>query len=145
MASDPLKGARELDRKLAELGAVAGSKVMRQALRAAMKPVLEEARAAAPEGDELHRTYRGRLVAPGFAKRSLRLVVRRPGKDGTFRVVLGVRAEAFYALQFIELGFRNEPARPWLVPTFEREQGNALARFKDELSKRIEKAARAKR
>lgn len=139
-----VKGLRELDAKLAALGVAAGEKVMRQALRAAMRPVLEAAKTAAPEGTELHRTYRGRLVAPGFGKRSVRLVIAKPGRDGKFRAALGVRREAFYMLQFVELGTSKMAAQPWLTPAFEAEVPATTERMAAELKKRIERAAKAR-
>jgi len=140
-----LKGAKELDAKLAALGATAGEKVMRAALRAAMKPTLEKVKAAAPEGDRAHRTYKGRLVSPGFAKRSLRLVVPKMRDGKKFRIVLGVRAEAFYAVQFWEFGVRGRPPQPWLTPAFEADKENVIARFKEQLAQRIERVAKGQK
>lgn len=139
-----VKGLRELDAKLAALGAAVGGKVMQQALRAAMRPVLNDARAAAPEGTELHRTYRGRLVAPGFGKRSVRLVVTKPKRGGTFRAALGVRREAFYMTQFVELGTSKMAAKPWLRPVFEAQVAATTDRLASELKARIERAAKGR-
>lgn len=139
----PVTGLKELNRKLEELGKLAEVKIMRAAMRAAMKPALEAARAAAPEGDRWHKTYTKRPVGPGFTKRSVRLVTVKPRSPGKFRMIIGVRAEAFYALQFIELGTSRIPRKPWLEPSFEQSQGAVKDALGEELKKRIEKIAKA--
>lgn len=140
-----LKGAADLDRKLAALGNVAASKVMRGAMRAAMNEAKKEAEGSVPVGTVTHRTYRGRLVAPGFAKRNLRVVVVRDKSGAPLRALLGVRREAFYAVQFLELGTSKMPANPWLVPAFERAQPAVTGKLIDGLRERIERAAKGRK
>lgn len=48
MATVTVRGLKELEAKLIQLGQVAGQKVMRQALFAATKPIMEQARTNAP-------------------------------------------------------------------------------------------------
>lgn len=135
-----LEGVAELNRKLSELAdPKENGRVLRASVAAALRQVQKDARASAPVGTVAHKTYKGRLVAPGFASRSLRVVTRI--KDGTATGRLGVRAEAFYALQFIELGTAKIPRAPWLVPAFERQQDAALQAIGDTMRKRINKIA----
>lgn len=145
-----LKGAAELDRKLAELGAVAGERVMNGAMRAALRVVKTEAEAAAKglnESGRAHRTYKGRLVAPGFASRSLRVVMVRQKATNRFRAVLGVRREAFYAVQFLEVGVesRGIPRGLWLTGAYTRTQEGAQKKLVDNLRARIERAAKGRK
>ncbi len=136
-----LQGVAELNRKLSELAdPKENGRVLRAAAGAAMRQVMKVARASAPVGKEPHKTYKGRLVAPGFASRSLRVVTSL--REGTATAKLGVRAEAFYALQFIELGTSKIPRTPWLVPAFEQQQDPALKALGDTMRKRIDKIAR---
>lgn len=137
-----LEGAQTLDRRLAALGAAGGKKVLMGALRAAMKIALDEAKVRLPIGSVEHKTYKGRLVSPGFAQRSLRIIVVANAKEGVY-AKLGVRWEAFYAVQFIELGTAKMPARPWLVPSFLSTKEAQLARLSAELEARIKKAAQS--
>lgn len=129
MASE-LKGVAELTKKLRELGHLDDGKALRAGVRAAGRVVVNKAKALIPEGIDAHKTYKGRLVAPGFARRSIRsiTVVSKDKQQAT--AVTGVRAEAFYASQFVELGTAKMAKRPWLRPAFhgsKPEQEKALA------------------
>jgi hypothetical protein len=138
-----IKGLAELDRRLAALGGALGQKVLRNATRAAMTPVLKAARAAAPKGTEAHRTYQGRLVAPGFAARNLRVITYRNRQTGKVGALLGVRREAFYALQFWVYGAYGRKRKDWLTPVFEAHESEMLQRLQTEAAKRIDKAAKS--
>lgn len=136
-----LEGVAELNRKLNLLAdPKENTKVLRQSAGAAMRVVQKEAKARVPQGSVAHKTYKGRLVAPGFASRSLRVVTS--ARDGVVTARLGVRAEAFYALQFIELGTSKIPRAPWLVPSFESKQHELLGALADAMRVRIEKIAK---
>lgn len=137
-----LKGAAELDRQLQELGAVGAVKVMRPAVREALKPALTKAQSTVPVGSVPHRTYKGRLVAPGYASRSLRIAVSVLRDRSAVIGRLGVLKEAFYAVQFIELGTAKIPRRPWLRPAFEATISQQLETLSRALKKRIDKIAR---
>lgn len=137
-----LEGVADLTKKLQELADPNETlKVLRSAVGAAMRKVQKDARARVPIGTVAHKTYKGRLVAPGFASRSLRVVTGADKGTGTATARLGVRAEAFYALQFIELGTSKIPRTPWLVPAFEASQESALQEIGAQMRKRIEKIA----
>jgi HK97 gp10 family phage protein len=99
---------------------------MKTEVRGAMQEVKKTAAGLIPEGIDPHVTYKGRVVTPGFAKRSLRVVARLDKKRGAAYALLGVRAEAFYAIQFVELGTSKMAAQPWLLPAFEQSTDNAV-------------------
>jgi HK97 gp10 family phage protein len=139
-----LIGVRELSKKLDELTLKVRGQVLRRAANAAVKPVLDAARGLIPVNkiQELHKTYKGRLVAPGFAQRSIaaKVSLSRDGRAVFAR--MGVRREAFYAVNFVELGTSKMAAQPWLRPAFERTRSQALARFAEVLKAQIDKVTR---
>ncbi len=135
-----LEGVAECERKLLALGSVASVPILRRAARAGIKPAFQRAQATIPVGTEPHRTYKGRLVAPGFSKRSLRVVTRASADGRRVSAAIGVRKEAFYAVLFGELGTSKNPARPWLRPAMSTTQDAQLAAFADTLKKQVAKA-----
>lgn len=142
MASN-ISGVDELTKKLSELTNAKGMGLaLRSASASGMRKVMNAAKSGVPVGTVEHRTYKGRLVAPGFAARSLRIHSYASPDGQKAGAILGVKSEAFYALQFIELGTSKMAARPWLRPAFQAQQQAALAQFVVMLRKRVEKAAK---
>lgn len=139
-----LEGARELDAKLQELGKSVRGRALRKAVTEAMKPARQAALARVPQGSAMHRTYKGRLVAPGFTSRNVLIAssLDRTKERATAR--LGVAPEAFYALQFIERGTFKDKPQPWLAPSFESSRGAVETDLTDTLRAQILKAARRK-
>lgn len=137
-----IKGLRELGRKLDELPKKASGSILKKAVRYAAKPVIVDAKQRIPQGVDAHRTYKGRLVAPGFAKRGIRMAVKgsRDGKKAVARI--GVRREAFYAINFVELGTSKQPAQPWLRPALESTKDQQVSRLAEKLKMEIDKVAR---
>lgn len=144
--SSRVEGVDELTKRLAALTDPKGmARALRSASAAGMRIAQTQAKGRVPVGSRAHRTYRGRLVTPGFAQRSLR-VVTYANKEGTKAgALLGVKAEAFYALQFIELGTAARAATPWLEPSFASVKDAVLQRFKEQLKKRVDAAAKGSR
>ena len=140
MSDRHLAGLKELSLKLNQLGTELAAKTLRQATMNAATPVVREARLRIPVGDIEHRTYKGNLVAPGFGQRS----IRKSSKiiDGRAVVSIGVRREAFYATQFVELGTQKMDATPWLVPAFENQRDEVERRLADQLRTKIAKLTR---
>jgi HK97 gp10 family phage protein len=141
----PLEGVAELDRLLALLPQAVQPKVLRKAVRAGIRPAEKRAKATVPVGTVAHRTRKGRLVPPGFAKRSIRVVTKADRTGQKVSAALGVRRDAFYAVQFVERGTSRHPARPWLRRAFDETveaQQKALA---DKLRAEILKFARGAR
>jgi len=143
-SSSNVEGLDQLNKQLNELGKQLAAKALRSALMSATLPTVKEAKVRAPVGTLPHKTYKGRVVAPGFLSRSLGRK-SRVNKDGTgASVSIGVRNEAFYGVQFLELGTSKIPKRPWLVPAYEATYKQGLEIFKAELRKRIDRAAAAR-
>lgn len=140
----PLIGVAQLDKQLAGLSTAASGRALRAAVRAAGAVVRKEARGRIPVGDDPHRTYKKRLVAPGFAKRNLQIKVSLSKNKQRATAKVGVRSEAFYAVQFVELGVasRGIPARPWLVPAFNATKGAQQQALAEKLRAAILKEVR---
>lgn len=146
MPSD-IDGFKQLSRQLRELGAAPAGKVVRRAALSAMLPALREAQSRAPVGQPPYegkdpypvRTYKGRLRTPGFAKRNVsRKAVLHD--EGGVSVMLGVKPEAFYAIQFHEFGTSSIPRNPWLEPAFRASLPAVNARFRARLKQILDKA-----
>lgn len=101
---------------------------LKSAVRSGMAEPLKKARQLIPVGVDAHQTIKGRTVAPGFARRSIRVISKIDRKSGGQRAyaLLGVRKEAFYAVQFVELGTSKMPAQPWLRPAFAASKDPAI-------------------
>lgn len=136
-----VEGARELQSKIMELGKLEGGKVLRAATLMATTPVRAQARKNIPVGVDAHRTYKGRLVAPGFAKRNIARKAYLSYDKSTARALVGVNAEAFYALQFVELGTSKQQKQPWLEPAFRATQHEQIDKFGDAVRAKILKIA----
>jgi HK97 gp10 family phage protein len=149
-----ISGHRELFQKLNLMARAPAGAALRKAAMAAMLPAQKAAQAAAPVGAPPYdyggrkvdpypkRTYKGRLTVPGYARRN---VIRRAflGKDKDYvKVSLGVRKEAFYAVQFIELGTSRIPKRPWLEPAFRSMIPAVDKVLQDRLRELIDQAAK---
>lgn len=157
MASE-LLGVPELTEVLRALGKLDDGRIIRSATRAAGNKALAAARAAAPErttdaGGVMRRTYKGREVGPGFGKRSVKQVVILSKDKQLAAALIGVAPEAFYMVNFVEVGNSFQAPRPWLVPAFEasrsealksmsRSMASALRRIIKQKSKKPKKAVR---
>jgi HK97 gp10 family phage protein len=139
-----LEGVAELMSKLDALGRLEDGKTLRAAGRRAGRVIVDRARALIPKGTVAHRTYKGRLVAPGFASRSIRYVATVSKDKQKVTVLVGVRAEAFYAVQFVELGTSKMGKQPWLRPAFQSTIDQQQSAIADHLRATIEKIAKGK-
>lgn len=92
----------KLSRKLDAVGDKLGRKEVGQAMRDATKFFVAEMKSEIPVGKKWHKTYKGLIVPPGFAKRSIRRFTRRT--DEGVALDFGVAPQAFYAINFIDLG-----------------------------------------
>lgn len=149
MADDVARGYQEISRKLKQLKGAAGPRLVRKAASQSMRPAKKAAEAAAPVGNPPYngkdpyptRTYKGRLKTPGFARRNV-AIKSKTFRDGTVLAMLGVRPEAFYAVQFIELGTSAIPKRPWLEPAFRSSINEVDSLFRQKLKDLLDKAAK---
>lgn len=141
-----MEGVKELMAQFNALQAEAKLKVLRAAARKAGNLIAKEAKNRIPVGSIAHKTYRGVLVAPGFAKRSIVVKTYIDKRRGTVGAVVGVRAQAFYAVQFVELerGKSSAKGRPWLVPAFEATSEAQQDAFRQEMLRVINKIRKKK-
>lgn len=152
-----ISGYKELSAQLSNMGAAAGGQALKSAAFAAMKPALEAAQAAAPEANPPYgpyatrttpldpypkKTYKGRRVAPGFARRSVWIKAVLARARDFVKVSLGVGREAFYAVQFLELGTSKIPKSPWLEPSFRGAIAQVDSRLQEALRHLIDRAAK---
>lgn len=137
-----LEGLNELSKQLSKLGSAAGGKALRSAAMRSTLPVVKTAKARAPIGGFPHFTHKGRLVGPGFLRRSVARKSRLSPDKRTATVLIGVRPEAFYGVQFLELGTSKIRKQPWLTDALESQQNTVVSLLSDILKKNIEKAAK---
>ncbi len=140
-------GLKVLQKQLSQLGPKTGGNALRTSARNAMRRALLRAEAAAPRRQDTapKKTYKGRIVGPGFASRNIRIKARLSRDRRTVSVLLGPIREAFYATQFVEVGkskTHQQPPRPWLEPAFDASQRSVIDEFADQLRKRITAAVK---
>ena len=146
-----------MSNQLQAMGAAVGGQALKSGAFAAMKPALQAAQAAAPEANPPYgpyatrstpldpypkKTYKGRRVAPGFTRRSVAIRAFLARTRDFVKVSLGVRREAFYAVQFLELGTSKIPKRPWLEPAFRGAVAAVDAALQSRLKALIDRAAK---
>lgn len=143
-----LEGFKELNSQLAALGAGVGGKVLRRSVAASLTPIAKDARNRAKTlsvTQRPHRTYLGRLVAPGFLARSIRRSSVLSKDKKRAEAYVGVAPEAFYGLQFVELGYtpwtsrKKVPARKWMRSAFDAKINESLELLKQKMSENIDK------
>lgn len=138
MADSRLEGVADLTAQLTELGVKLAARELRGIIGDALKEAEHLARANIPQGEEPHRTYKGRLVSGGFAISTLHIETRLDKRTGSAIATLGVAREAFYATAFVELGTAHMPARPWLRPAFEQSEDAMLKAIGTQMKTRID-------
>lgn len=137
-----LTGVKELTGKINEIGVKFAAKELRGTVNDALEEAEHIARARIPVGTEPHKTYKGRLVSPGFALATLHRESFVNRAKGTAVALLGVAREAFYAIVFKEFGTSKMDATPWLIPSFEQSKDPMLRRLAGSLRERVERIAK---
>lgn len=118
--------------------------IMREIVKAGIKPAFNVALATMPVGSVPHKTYKGRMVQPGFAKTTLHVAThQRPDKQAVL-ASLGVAGEAYYEVQFIELGTSKMAAHPWLRPAMFGTGDAQLQILVQKFRERVEKVTAVK-
>jgi len=133
-------GVGDLLQKFESLKTNVARGALRTATRKAAKIVAAEAESRAPQGTELHKTYKGRVVAPGFLSRNVKVKMWYDTARAAVGASIGVAKEAFYGTQFLEIGTSKIPKRPWLVPSLEAKRAEAERNFVVELRAAIDRA-----
>lgn len=136
----------DLTAKLSAMGKLEDGKALRTAVKAGIRPVFTQAKANIPKSSQFVKTYKGRLVGPGFASRNIRTISQLKPAEGIARASVGVRAEAYYAVNFVQQGKgpHNPRAQPWLTDAAEQTLSQQDAAVAASLQKSIDKAAKSK-
>jgi len=137
-----LEGVAELTAQLQSLGKLGDGKALRSAVRNGIKPAFERAVQLIPRGTEAHRTYRGLLVAPGFAETQVRRATTLNGDKNIASAVLGVTKEAFYAVNFVDIGTRYQQAQPWLRRALSETRDQCEEKLRASLSASVDRAVK---
>lgn len=146
-----LQGVDELIRKLRKMGPQKQvATVLRAAVTAGMRTPREDAAmglasmTSRQQAPKPHKTYKGNVVQPGFAASQVRIATFVSRDKQAAKAVVGPTAEAFYAVQWVELGVPayGIPPRPWLVPALEDNKDYSVRVIAQHLRKRIEELAR---
>lgn len=143
-ARSTLEGVAALTRQLNALTSLEEGRALRSAVRAGMKPALEQAKATAPVGSEPHRLANGLLVAPGYARSTLRIVTTINKAKNIASAIMSTRKLAKYEALFIETGTRKMPAQPWLRRSLLEKRDACEEAFSASIAKSVEKAAKTK-
>jgi HK97 gp10 family phage protein len=129
-----LEGFKELEQKLGEKPQQYSLRVIREKLRKAVQPWIDEIRLGAARGD----------YATGFMASQVDSVVSEHQDRGAAMVgltkQLNPRGDATAAQEAFwkELGTAKEPARPFIRPAFEAKKDTVLSNFTSELAELLE-------
>jgi len=159
--TETLFGLEALTKQLSELETQLSGRVLKNAVKSALLPAEKAMKLAVPVGKKAHRTYKGNLVSPGFLKRSIRRRVYIDRRNGKVVGIIGVKAEAFYGVHFLDDGItvtkrrtrtksgkrKKVQVKPyritgksWFVKSFIMNRSNIEQRLKEQLQKGIKKA-----
>lgn len=140
MADNYVKGLNELSKELRALGPDLARKGLRNATRAAMVPTHKKIKAAAPVGTRAHRTYKGRLVAPGFLSRNIKLSTRFNKYKGSATAKIKIHKEAFYGAVFLDEGIPGKISpRHFFLRKFNQDAEKIVREFEKQIDKQIKK------
>jgi HK97 gp10 family phage protein len=137
-----LEGLSLLTKQLNALASLEEGQALKRAVKAGIKQALIRAQQIIPVGHAPHRTYKGLLVAPGFARDSLRTISTINPAKNIASGILGVRKQAYYIAQFIELGTRFVPAQPWIRRALAEARSDCEAEFVASIARSVERAAK---
>lgn len=141
--TEAIKGLNQALSSFKRLQLAAQAKHMRGALSVAGTPMVQALRRAAPVGDVAHRTYKGRVVAPGFLSRNIKKSAR-VSRDKR-RAVLTIRLapEAWYGSLPEYGGVEHDyPRDPWFYPAVAQSESIVSETYFTRLADRINKAFR---
>lgn len=150
--SELIIGIDKLGKQLQNLDTKLSAKFLRTAAVYAIKPIKTEAKRRVPKGKRAHRIKKGKgkpglLVAGGFASRQIAHKARFKHGKTTVSIIIGVKSDAYYAVQFVEIGYTTKggkeiAARPWLKPSLQSKSKVAIERLKQKLKQKIEAEAK---
>ena len=134
-------GFQALARRFRKLEIKTQGKMLGQVANYAMTPVVKAAKRNAPVGKVAHKTHKGKLVAPGYGKRTIKKRMIK-WKDGNgVNIIVGPAKDAYYLTQFVEIGTFKQPRQDWLLKSYRQTKNIVEQRFSDRLGKKIEQQA----
>lgn len=116
-----IKGAKELEQILKDLGPRIASRLGDKALRAAARPIVKEAKRLVPK-----RT--------GELRRSITAVRGKGGGQNERVVQIGFKRPASRRAHLIEYGTSRSKPQPFMRPALDSQASNALRAMQDELA-----------
>jgi HK97 gp10 family phage protein len=143
-----VKGAAELEDRLARLPIIAAKAIVKIALVAAGKIFLDEMKSRVRRGFHVFKSGKGKYKGQRIKGRSreygvlsraigTQVVVASDGLGGMVKV--GPRKKAFWAL-FLEFGAAGRAAYPFIRPAFETKKQAVLDQFLDTCREELNKA-----
>lgn len=154
MAKLNVRGLKEVQKQLEQVAAETQAKVLRGAMRDAMQPVLEDAKARVPR--DTGATAEGLVLGSAKVNGSSAIAVGIQIVNNSARQKqTNMAAAAFGEAQskslppsrrwhFIELGTAHQAARPFLRPALIRHAAGVVARLAHAVSERVRKALKKK-
>lgn len=143
MANVEVKGLRELMLALEKLPQEVQKKPVQQALRAAAKPMRDDAMSRVPRETgtvqknivvQRSKLYNGKNFVYG-------VVLRVRNMSKRLKKSKGYAGDPFY-WKFLEFGTAKMPARPFMRPAFEGNKDKAIQIIRERLARGIENEAR---
>ena len=154
MSQQGTSGFGKLSVMLGKLEMKAQSKAVAQAAGFAMTPVRTAVKRNAPTGTVGHYVSRikiqkrkrsprkgGKIVAPGYMKRSIQKRVFRWRDGSGVSVIVGPESAAFYGSQFVELGAYGRSGNGFMLKSYRQTKYIAEDRFAKKLAQIINKQA----
>jgi HK97 gp10 family phage protein len=143
-----VKGADEIEDRLARLPIIAAKAIVKLALARAGKIFADEMRARVRRGFHVFKSgqakYKGQRIQGrsrdyGVLSRSIgtKIVVASDGLGGVVQV--GPRKKAYWGI-WLEFGSKRQPAYPFIRPAFETKKQAALDEFPDQCRLELDKA-----
>lgn len=144
-----IDGVEELARQLTAMGQKTGLAALRKAVRYAFKPVLDDVRNTSHVSKAPHKTYKGRMVAPGYMRRSfvtITTVDKRTGSAIAGIHVKKARRDAWYYMMVAKGWTRPRdnarwPGSDFMTSALSGNRAEIEARLEDRLRHLIAKAA----
>lgn len=147
-----ITGLAVLSKKLSQLTTLQEGKILKSSSKFAMAAALKRARVNIPVGGKVgrsgrvtvsHLTYDGKRVQAGFAKSQLRTAAF-VNKEGTIGgALLTTTKQAFYAINFVELGTRYQLPQPWIRKSLLEARSDVEDRLASKIAEGINKIAKS--
>lgn len=144
VATYKVSGLAALQAKLSEMGKLDDGKAARSAAKSGVKPIVDQAKALIPKSPLTAKSYKGKTIEPGFAAHNIRTISQLKKSKSLVRASVGVRDEAFYAVNFVERGTKYQKAQHWLSQASEQTIEKQLTAVESSLQASVNKVSKVK-